>query len=71
MHEVTYLFLYDFYINKLLFLKEKDVYCVCIWFVVPCVFFFFDFLHKTYNATNEIRRTVEEVNEQTANEKKK
>jgi hypothetical protein len=51
---------------------------VCISFVVPCLFFFkcmrvffFDFLHKTYNATKEIRRTVEEQNEQTANEKKK
>jgi len=32
--------------------------------------FFFDFLHKTYTATKEIRRTVEEQNEQTANEKK-
>jgi len=47
--------------------KEKVVFIVCLLFHA----FFFDFLHKTYNATNEIRRTVEEVNEQTANERKK
>jgi hypothetical protein len=53
---------------------------VCIWFVFPTFFknvckFFLHFLHKTYNADNtwidkRMRQTVEEENEQTANEKK-
>jgi hypothetical protein len=51
------------------------MFIVCaygLFFLNVCKFFFSSiFLHKTYNATKEIiRRTVEEDNEQTANEKK-